>query len=120
VINIVLLVIIGVLVFLGGRATLRQLGGESICCGKGGKTIAEDKKLDGEPIASKEVLIGGMKCVNCKNHVQNSLNKISGLAAYVNLKNNTAFIKMTRNVSDEEIKNAVLGAGYNVLSIANM
>ena len=64
----------------------------------------------------KDIQIGGMTCINCANRVERGLKRIDGVKfASVNLATETAFIISEREISDQEIKEAVKWAGYSVL-----
>ena len=64
----------------------------------------------------KDIQIGGMTCINCANRVERGLKKIEGVKfASVNLATETAFIISEREISAQEIKEAVQWAGYSVL-----
>ena len=91
--------------------------GETSCCGTEAPRVPE-KKLSGPIVGEKVVKISGMTCGNCKNRVEMLLDDIDGAAAKVNLHRNQATVKMTRDVSDDEIKTALAGSGYEVVSIA--
>ena len=91
--------------------------GETSCCGTEAPRVPE-KKLNGPIVGEKVVKISGMTCGNCKNRVEMLLDDIDGAAAQVNLHRNQATVKMTRDVSDDEIKTALAGSGYEVVSIA--
>lgn len=91
--------------------------GETSCCGTEAPRVPE-KKLSGPIVGEKVVKISGMTCGNCKNRVEMLLEDIDGAAAQVNLHRNQATVKMTRDVSDDEIKTALAGSGYEVVSIA--
>ena len=91
--------------------------GETSCCGTEAPRVPE-KKLSGPIVGEQVVKISGMTCGNCKNRVEMLLDDIDGAAAQVNLHRNQAAVKMTRDVSDDEIKTALAGSGYEVVSIA--
>ena len=91
--------------------------GETSCCGTEAPRVPE-KKLSGPIVGEKVVKISGMTRGNCKNRVEMLLDDIDGAAAQVNLHRNQATVKMTRDVSDDEIKTALAGSGYEVVSIA--
>ena len=91
--------------------------GETSCCGTEAPRVPE-KKLSGPIVGEKVVKISGMTCGNCKNRVEMLLDDIDGAAAQVNLHRNQATVKMARDVSDDEIKTALAGSGYEVVSIA--
>ena len=90
--------------------------GETSCCGTDAPKVPE-KKLTSPIVGEKVVKISGMTCGNCKNRVEMLLDDIDGAAAKVNLHRSQATVKMTRDVSDEEIKTALAGSGYEVVAI---
>ncbi|MDD7470212.1 MAG: cation transporter [Oscillospiraceae bacterium] len=61
--------------------------------------------------------MNGMHCENCQNRVQRKLNSIDGASARVNLKKKLAVVEMSREISDEELTEAVKNAGYEVEKI---
>ena len=116
-INVVIIIAIAAIAVGSAFSAKKHFGGSGGCCGGGGETIADEKTLEGAKIGEKTLLIDGMKCVNCQNHIQNSLNKLDGVAAKVNLKKKIAVVEYCREVSDEELKNAVANAGYTVVEV---
>lgn len=58
-----------------------------------------------------------MHCENCQNRVQRKLNSIDGASARVNLKKKLDVVEMSREISDEELTEAVKNAGYEVEKI---
>lgn len=65
----------------------------------------------------KQLSIEGMSCMHCQKHVQDALNAIDGVQAEVDLKNAVAEVRLTNEVSDETLKQAVADAGYTVTAI---
>lgn len=66
----------------------------------------------------KTLTIGGMACKTCVQHVQNALSNINGVEKVkVNLKENSATLKVSDTVTDEELIAAVERAGYSVNKI---
>ena len=63
----------------------------------------------------KKVIVEGMMCQNCVNHVTKALNDLPGVTAQVDLASKTATV--TGDASDEAIRAAVEQAGYQVTSI---
>lgn len=61
--------------------------------------------------------IGGMSCAHCQGRVEKALNAIDGVEASVNLKKNNATIKLSKDVDEIVLKQAVEDAGYEVVSI---
>lgn len=111
--NVVIIFIAVVAIFFAIKSSVAHFKGNSSCCGGGaGETLLVEKTLDAPIIEEKTIQIQGMTCQNCRARVQNSLNKIDGLCANVDLKKENAILKMARNVSNDEIKSAVERAGY--------
>lgn len=111
-----LLALVLVYAFKGSRQHFQGQGG---CCGGGAQVKAkrEWKFLRHRPIGKCQIKIAGMHCQNCVTHVTNALNELDGVAARVNLRSGTATVYYDRPVSDDELKQAVLGAGYQVEAI---
>ena len=66
----------------------------------------------------KTLQIKGMSCPHCSMRVEKVLNAIEGVEAKVDLESNSAQLKLTHDVSDETIKNAVDSIGYEVVDVA--
>ncbi len=66
---------------------------------------------------NKTVKIDGMMCMHCVKHVSDALKEI-GADAEVSLEEGTAVLKDTL-LSDDQIKEAVSNAGYEVIEIIN-
>ena len=66
----------------------------------------------------KKILIEGMTCEHCVNHVKEALSKLNGvISVNVNLDSKSAVIEALEDVKDEDIKAAVDEVGYEVLEI---
>ncbi|MFA9376486.1 MAG: heavy-metal-associated domain-containing protein [Lachnotalea sp.] len=66
----------------------------------------------------KKILIEGMSCEHCVNHVTAALKELSGVSGVeVNLTAKNAMIEADRVISDEEIKASIDEAGYEVIGI---
>lgn len=66
----------------------------------------------------KKILIEGMHCASCASNIERSLKKISGIKEVsISLVTNKAIVEFDKNVSDEELINAVKRAGYKVKEI---
>ncbi len=89
------------------------------------KSIAES---DGEPhiignpheevnTVKKTMKIEGMMCSHCTGMVTKVLNAIDGVSAEVSLDDKCAYIELSKEVSDDVLKNAVTEAGYDVISL---
>lgn len=115
--NLILIGIILVLVVYGAMATVKHFKGEGGCCGGGGKTIRENKQLDGPKLGEKEIRIEGMHCENCQNRVERAVNRIDGVVCKVNLKKKTAVVSYSKPVENEQLKEVIEKAGYEVLEM---
>mgnify|MGYP000860158475 CR=1 FL=1 len=66
----------------------------------------------------KKIIVEGMSCGHCVNHVKEALKEIEGVqSADVDLASKTAIISSENNITDESIKDAIEDAGYDVVSI---
>ncbi|UZQ48907.1 heavy-metal-associated domain-containing protein [Clostridium kluyveri] len=66
----------------------------------------------------KKILIEGMSCGHCVNHVKEALSELNGVTnVEVNLASKTAIIEATVDVEDKDIKFAIDDAGYEVVGI---
>ncbi|MFU0825420.1 heavy-metal-associated domain-containing protein [Clostridium sp.] len=69
----------------------------------------------------KKILIEGMSCGHCVNHVKEALSELSGVTSVdVNLDSKSAVIEATVAVDDEDIKFAIDDAGYEVVGIEEL
>ena len=84
----------------------------------GGKTIAVSaEKKKGEPTMKKTIKIEGMMCSHCTGRVDKALNALDGVTATVSLEDKAAYVTVDGAVTDEELKKAVVDAGYEVTGI---
>jgi len=66
----------------------------------------------------KKILIEGMSCEHCVNHVSVALNELSGVTKVeVNLAGKHAILDASQDINDDEIKSAIDEAGYEVTKI---
>ncbi len=90
--------------------------------------IAKNKELKSKNIESnqkvreiemnKEILIEGMMCGHCVNHVESALKKIDGIISVnVSLENKSATVVCNKEVQDSEIISAIKESGYEVVEI---
>lgn len=69
----------------------------------------------------KKILIEGMSCGHCVNHVKEALSELNGITnVEVNLDTKYATLDASNNVKDEDIKYAINDAGYEVVGIEVM
>lgn len=113
------IIIIGVLVvigIIGVRSTVKHFKGEGGCCGGGSSAKVKRKKLN-QVVKQRTILIDGMTCDHCRNRVESRLNEMDGVSAKVNLKKKIAIVSLGKDISDEELCEAVEKAGYTVKGI---
>ncbi|MDD3569709.1 MAG: heavy metal translocating P-type ATPase [Lachnospiraceae bacterium] len=79
--------------------------------------IVEIKPKEENKMTEKTMVIEGMMCTHCTGRVDKALNEIEGVTATVSLDEKSAFLKLSKEVSDEELTKAVTEAGYVVISI---
>ncbi|MEY8001242.1 heavy-metal-associated domain-containing protein [Clostridium sp. Mt-5] len=65
----------------------------------------------------KKILIEGMSCSHCANHVTEALKEVGAKDVSVSLDKKFATAEIGDNVSDEKIKAAITEAGYDVEGI---
>ena len=69
-------------------------------------------------IMEKTMIIEGMMCMHCEARVRKTLEGIEGVAsAVVSHENGTAVVTLSREVSDETLKSAIVQQGYPVIEI---
>ena len=121
-ITILIVAVIAVLVIAGLKETIKHAKGEGACCG-GGNTASDEEPtviLSGKIVTRMNVYIDGMHCMNCKNSVTRSLQKLDQVSAKVDLKKNMAYVESTRNVGDDEITFAIERLDFNVSRIEHI
>lgn len=114
--NIIVGIFLLAALVIAGRHIYKLFHGEPVCCSTDTPQVPE-KKLSGPIIGKKVIDIKGMTCRNCKNRVEMMLDDIDGASATVNLHRSHAVLKMTRDVSDDEIRSALAGSGYEITGI---
>ena len=65
----------------------------------------------------KKILVEGMSCSHCVNHVTEALKGIGATEVEVSLERKLATAELADNVTDEAIKAAIEDAGYDVVGI---
>lgn len=76
-----------------------------------------DEKGD-EQTMEKKIQIEGMMCQHCVAHVEKALTALGGVsAAQADLEGKCATVTLSAPVSDEELREAVTAAGYEVVGI---
>ena len=114
--NVIIIGIIVVFIVIGIRSGMKHFKGEGGCCGGSAPAPKQHKRLK-NVIAKKTLVIEGMTCDHCKNWVEKSINDIEGAAAKVNLGKKEAVVSLEKEISDEQLQEAVEKAGYKVVEI---
>lgn len=66
----------------------------------------------------KKILIEGMSCGHCVNHVKEALSELKGVTSVdVDLASKSAILEASVDIKDEDIKFALDDAGYDVVRI---
>ncbi len=113
-------IIIGIIVLILGISiftTIRRMKNKSCCSGGGSKTLKEHKKLTDPVIMKKTIRIEGMHCDNCKTAVERRIEKLDGALCTVNSAKKIAVVKLSREISDEELTAVVTDLDFTVLGI---
>lgn len=87
------------------------------CPSHGEEPETQIETQKGTSTMTKTMTINGMMCAHCQAHVEKALNAIDGVTAVVDLEAKTATVTLTHDVADDVLKNAVMEAGYEVVSI---
>jgi len=111
--NIIAVLVLAVLI--GGAAAYlvraKRSGVKCVGCPAGGNCSSrhkkKKKKLTGAVIAKKTIIISGMHCAHCVQSVTDSLNRIDGVSARVDLNKSCAEIFLDREVGGDILISAV-------------
>ena len=91
------------------------------CCG-GGAAAPEPEPVPakgiGPAVATCELALDGLRCMNCVAHAKKALEAIPGVAADVTLDPQRALVRMDRDVPESALRAAVEGEGYRVVSVS--
>ena len=79
---------------------------------------ADDQPQKAEVLSMKKTLkVEGMMCMHCQKHVTEALKALPGVTAVdVNLETKLAQVTATRDIPQEEFKQAITAAGYELVS----
>jgi len=73
--------------------------------------------LKGEIKMKKKILVEGMSCGHCVNHVSEALKDIGAKDVEVDLNKKLATAEISEDITDKAIKKAIEEAGYEVIGI---
>lgn len=117
--NVIIILILVILMTIGIHSSIKHFKGEGGCCGGGSAVKKKQKKLKAV-VAKKVVMVEGMTCEHCKSRVERSIDDIDGAAAKVNLKKKEAVISLEKEISNEQIREAIEKSGYIVIGIQDI
>ena len=95
-------------------------GGKDDCCGGAAAPTREPtpEKGIGTVVATCELALDGLRCMNCVAHAKKALEAIPGVAADVTLDPPRALVRMDRDVPEAALRAAIEGEGYRVVSVS--
>ena len=73
--------------------------------------------VKGNDVMKKTMKIDGMMCGHCTGRVDKVLNAIEGVKAEVSLEDKAAYLEISGDVTDEQLKSIVEAEGYEVTEI---
>ena len=65
----------------------------------------------------KTIYIDGMMCHHCTGRVDKVLNAIDGVEATVSLEDKCAYVTLSKEIADNELRAIIENEGYTVTSI---
>ncbi len=65
----------------------------------------------------KKILVEGMSCSHCVNHVSEALKEIGAIDVEVNLEMKIATAEISEDITDDAINQAIDNAGYDDVGI---
>ncbi len=69
----------------------------------------------------KQINIEGMSCGHCVKHVEEALKGLAGVTSVsVDLQGKKAVVELSSEISEQDIRNAIDEAGYEVVSVVNL
>ncbi len=70
---------------------------------------------------NKKIMIEGMSCQHCVNHVREALSELDGIKeVQVDLAKNQALVEAEASVTDEAIKAAIEEVGYKATGVESI
>lgn len=67
----------------------------------------------------KTIYIDGMMCTHCTGRVDKVLNAVDGIEATVSLEDKCAYVSLSADIADDELKAIIENEGYTVVEIKN-
>lgn len=79
--------------------------------------IVASQRMEVNHTMKKTMKIEGMMCGHCTSTVSKVLNAMDGVSAEVSLEDKCAYLELTQEIADDVLKQAIVDAGYEVVSI---
>lgn len=114
--NIIILAIVAVIAFFGVRSIITRAN--QGCCGAGESTkkVRVKDKNEANYACTVKLGIEGMTCNKCRERVENALNAEEGVWAEVDLKENSALVRMKKELTRDDLERVIRHAGYSLTS----
>lgn len=116
--TVVIVLVLIVCCVIGIKSYLKKLS--SGCYGSGGgavkKVPVKDRNEAHYPYSAR-MQVQGMICANCTKRVENALNTMDGVWASADSAKNQVLVRMKVRRTEQELEEAVRGAGYTVISV---
>lgn len=118
--NILIILIILVLLFLGVRRIYRTIRYGGSCCSNGG---APDKKV---PVTDRHkanypfhyrLKVEGMVCAGCARKVENAINSDGMLWAKADLEHKEVSVRAKKEMSRDDFMDLLKGTSYTLLDV---
>ncbi len=81
------------------------------------KEFSETETKERNINMKKTIYIDGMMCTHCTGRVDKVLNAIDGVEATVSLEEKCAYVTLSKDVTDAELKTTIENEGYTVVDI---
>ena len=114
----IILVCLAAAVVLAARAAVRHFKGQGGCCGDAAPPPPAPDKQIGPVVMRLRMELSGLHCMNCVGRVKKALDALPGVAADVTLDPQVALVSADRQVSDDDLRNAVEALDFKVVSIS--
>ena len=108
--NLIIVLILFLVAFLGIRSAVLHFRGQGGCCGGGGYKIRRKKQKS--VLYKKAFSVDGMHCEKCKARVEEIVNDLPGLSGTVDLKKAVLTVSYAKETDDTELLSRLARAGY--------
>lgn len=109
----IIILILLVICFCAVKSYMKKLA--SGCCGAGGDAVKKITVSDTDESHypyKLTIIVKGMKCKKCEEHIENKLNAEDGVWAKADAKSGTVIVRMKKEVPDIRLKQLIMAAGY--------